>query len=263
MNQDIKRQVADLLYEARENAEALDRIVPRYPDMTLDDAYDVMRLNLARREREGAVRAGYKIGATNAAIMAAMETEQPLWTRLYRDMLIENGGVAGGAGRMVAPKIEPEIAFVMGRDLKSETADLTPIDVLLAVAGMIPAIEVADCRVKNWEVKARDSVMDIVHASHYVLGDTLTPLCGQDLRTIGCVVEKNDALLATAASAAVLGSPVNSLCWLANTLILEGEHLRAGDVILSGSLTSAFPAQPGDLFRVIFAGLGSVAVTFG
>lgn len=262
MNQDIKAQVADLLYEARLAGQPLDRIVPRYPDMTLDDAYDVMYLNLSRREREGAVRAGYKIGATNAAIMAAMEVEQPLWTRLYRDMLIENGGVAGGGG-LIAPKIEPEIAFLMGRDLKSNTADLTPTDVLLATAGLLPAIEVADCRIKDWQVKARDSVMDSTHASHYVLGDILTPAMGLDLRTIGCVVEKNDQLLATAASAAVLGSPVNAVCWLANALLREGEYLRAGDIVLSGSLTNAMPAEPGDLFRVTFAGLGSVSVNFG
>jgi 2-keto-4-pentenoate hydratase len=134
--------------------------------------------------------------------------------------------------------------------------------VLRATEGVVPALEIIDSRIKNWRIKIQDTIADNGSAARFVLGSKISKLEDLDLRLVGMVFEVNDEVVATAAGASVMGNPVLAVLWLANKLLQYGTYLRAGEVILSGSLISAVDVKPGDFVRATFDRLGTVSVRF-
>ena len=124
-------------------------------------------------------------------------------------------------------------------------------EVIRCSAGVIPSLEIIDSRIADWKIKLPDTVADNASSARIVLGGTITPVLGLDLRTVGMVLEKNGEMVATAAGAAVLGNPAQAVAWLANKLAVYGIPLRRGEVILSGSLSGS-PVAAGDFIRVDF-----------
>jgi 2-oxopent-4-enoate hydratase len=230
-----------------------------HPAMTLADAYAVQQAYTAIRLGEGATQVGRKVGATNPVIQRLFGVDQPDYGVLFDDMILADGARIGRSG-LIQPRVEVEIAFILARALRGPR--VTPPDVLLATAALVPCFEIIDSRIEEWQITFLDTVADNGSSARCVLGDRVVPPAGIDLRLLGVVLERNGEVVDTGAGAAALGNPAAAVAWLANTLDWYGEGLEAGMIVLPGALTTAVPAEAGDHFEGHFAGLGRVACRF-
>ena len=161
---------------------------------------------------------------------------------------------------LIQPKAEGEIAFVLKKDLMGP--GVTAADVMAATEGVMACFEIVDSRIRDWKIQIQDTVADNASCGVFVLGDRLVDPRDVDLATCGMVLEKNGEIVATGAGAAALGHPANAVAWLANTLGRLGMGLKAGEVVLSGSLGIMVPVQAGDSLRVTIGGIGGCSVRF-
>jgi 2-oxopent-4-enoate/cis-2-oxohex-4-enoate hydratase len=215
---------------------------------------------LERRIEAGERVIGKKIGLTSKAVQNMLKVGQPDFGYLTDVMAFSQGEEMPISERLMQPKAEGEIAFILKKDLMGP--GVTNADVLAATDCVIPCFEVVDSRVENWEIKIQDTVADNASCGLFVLGDRAVDPRKVDLATCGMVVEKNGSIISTGAGAAALGSPVNCVTWLANTLGQFGIPLKAGEVILSGSLVPLEPVKAGDFMSVSIGGIGSASVRF-
>ena len=259
MEQTTIVQLGDELYEALRNCRTVAPLTERHPDITIDNAYHIQQRLLARRIEQGAHVVGKKIGVTSAAVMNMLNVHQPDFGYLL-DTMIYNEGEAIAANTLIQPKAEGEIAFILKHDLIGP--GISNADVLRATECVMPCFEIVDSRIKDWKIKIQDTVADNASCGVFVLGDHAVDPRKVDLLTCGMVLEKNGEVVATGAGAAALGSPVNAVAWLANTLGRLGIPLKAGEVILSGSLAAMFPVKAGDSLRVTIGGIGGCSVRF-
>jgi 2-oxopent-4-enoate/cis-2-oxohex-4-enoate hydratase len=176
------------------------------------------------------------------------------------DGMIYNEGQSVPMDTLIQPKAEGEIAFILKKDLMGP--GVTNAMVLAATECVMPCFEIVDSRIRDWKIKIADTVADNASCGVFVLGDQAVDPRKIDLALCGMVLERNGEIVATGAGAAALGSPVNAVAWLANTMGELGIPLKAGEVILSGALAAMFPAKAGDSFRVTIGGLGSCSVRF-
>lgn len=234
-------------------------ITDRFPELSLDEAYAIQRHGVDAARKGGAVVAGWKVGLAAKAAQRQFGFDAPVFGQLLNTMLVPEGDPIS-MDRLVRPIIEPEICFVLGEDLVGP--GVTPARVLMATAGVVPAFEIPDLRYRERQIRVEDMVADGAAAALVVLGSQLTPVAGIDLRLVGLVLEKNGEVLATGAGAAVLGNPAQAVAALANKIAEFGLHLRAGEFIISGSLTAPAPVETGDLFRATFDRLGGLSVKF-
>jgi 2-oxopent-4-enoate/cis-2-oxohex-4-enoate hydratase len=251
--------LGDELYRALRERAPIDPLTARHPDMTVDDAYAVQQRMIARLTSQGAKIVGKKVGVTSRAVMTMLGVFQPDFGFLLDDMIVPDGELVA-PGRLIQPKAEGEIAFLLKRDLAGP--GIGAADVIAATECVMPCFEIVDSRIRDWKIKIQDTVADNASCGVFVLGDRALDPRRIDLSTCGMVLEKNGEVVATGAGAAALGSPLNSVAWLANTLGRLGIGLAAGDVVLSGALAAMIPAHPGDNFRVSIGGLGSCSVRF-
>jgi 2-keto-4-pentenoate hydratase len=227
--------------------------------MTLDDAYAIQLAQVKVWCGEGAVVKGHKVGLTSAAMQRQLGVDQPDYGHLT-DGMFHVDSVPINAGGFLQPRIEPEIAFVLGRPLAGP--GVTAAEAVAAVEFVLPALEIIDSRIRDWRITLRDTVADNASSGGVVLGTRPTALHAIDLRLTGCLLHRDGELVQTGAAGAVLGSPLNALVWLANVLGAQGVQLEAGHVVLPGSVTAAVPVVAGDVVTATFAGLGSVTATF-
>jgi 2-keto-4-pentenoate hydratase len=226
--------------------------------LSLTQAYalqDKLREALVTR---GERVAGWKAGFTNRAGQEAYEVTEPVCAFLLASGVLASGGEIAAA-RFVKPGVEAEIAFVMKRDLAGP--GVTAVQALLAVEGAVPALELIDYRYGGKAV-GTDVVAEGVYAKAIVLGGALTPVVGLDLALEGLVYEQNGAVVATSTAYEVMGNPLVSLAWIANHLGGRGLGLRAGDVVMTGSVSKILPAKAGDTIRATYTRLGSVSIRF-
>jgi 2-keto-4-pentenoate hydratase len=158
------------------------------------------------------------------------------------------------------PRVEPEIGFVLRRDLAGPGVTLA--DALAAVEFAVPALEIIDSRIRDWRITIVDTIADNASSAGVVLGARGVPVDRLELGLMGCVLRRNGRIVETGAGAAVLGNPVLPLVWLANVLGGRGSGLAAGHFVLPGSLTASVPAMANDHFTADFAGLGTVSAIF-
>ncbi|MGB0713239.1 MAG: 2-oxopent-4-enoate hydratase [Gammaproteobacteria bacterium] len=260
MNEQRINELGDELYDALSNRTVIDPFTSRIDDITIDDAYHISLRMVQRRVDAGASIIGKKIGVTSKAVQNMLGVFQPDFGYLTDDMVYGNGDEMPISERLIQPRAEGEIAFVLKRDLIGP--GITNADVLRATEAVMPCFEIVDSRIRDWKIKIQDTVADNASCGLFVLGDCAVDPRKVDLATCGMVVEKNGELLSTGAGAAALGSPVNCVAWLANTLGRFGIPLKAGEVILSGSLVPLEPIQAGDYMRVEVGGMGSASVRF-
>ncbi|MEU5879809.1 fumarylacetoacetate hydrolase family protein [Spirillospora sp. NPDC047279] len=225
----------------------------------IDSAYAVQDLFAERRIAAGARLAGRKIGLTSPAVQRQLGVDQPDFGVLFDDMDVSAAAEIPVAG-LLQPKIEAEIAFVLGTDLDREIAG--PDDVRDAVVHAVAALEIVDSRIAGWDIKITDTVADNGSSGLFVLGDrplTLAEFTPADvvmeLRADGVPVSKGDG-------AACLGDPLNALAWLAAGARRYGRPLRAGEVVLSGALGPMVPVTPGTRYEAEITGLGVVTASF-
>lgn len=229
------------------------------PDLTLADAYAIQQAQVERWLAGGARIKGHKVGLTSAAMQRQLGVDQPDYGHLL-DTMFHTDGAPIDTGRFLQPRIEPEIAFVLGRPLRGP--GVTAADAAAAVEFVLPALEIIDSRIADWKITLADTVADNASSGGVVLGTTPVRPDGLDLSLTGCLLHRNGNLVDTGAGGAVLGSPLNALIWLANTLGPMGVTLEAGHVILPGSITAAIPVAAGDTVTAAFAGIGTVTAKF-
>lgn len=225
----------------------------------LEAAYAVQRAQTERWSAQGRRPVGAKIGLTSPAVQQSLGVHQPDYGVLFAEMAVPDGAEAG-LGRLLQPRAEAEVAFVLGADLPYERT--TTADVIGATAYLLPAIEIVDSRVADWDISIVDTIADNASSGLFVLGTSPRPLSAVDLRLCGMVLERNGEPVSVGAGAACLGNPVHAVAWLAQTLARAGSPLRAGDVVLSGALGPMAQVVPGAAFEARISGLGSVRVNF-
>ncbi|RFB17988.1 2-keto-4-pentenoate hydratase [Bacillus sp. HNG] len=228
-------------------------------ELTVKDAYYIQLENIKKRVAEGQKIVGKKIGLTSLAMQNLLGVDEPDYGHLLDSMVVENGGKIS-IDKVLQPKMEGEIAFILKKDLRGP--NVTALDVLQATEYIVPALEIVDSRVKDWKIKLADTVADNASSGFYVLGGKPTKVEDIDLELIGMTLSKNGELVNTGVGAAALGNPANCVAWLANKLSEFDIPLRAGEVILSGALSAAIEAHEGDSFTARFAHIGQVSVRF-
>lgn len=222
----------------------------------IDLAYDVQRTVTARRLAEGARLVGRKIGLTSEAIQSQVGVDQPDFGVLFDEMRFADDEPIP-AGRLLQPRAEAEVAFLLGADITDPDAD-----VRAAVALAFPSIEVVDSRVADWRIQITDTVADNASSGVFVVAERGSTLDDFEPADVVMTMTRNGEQVSTGDGRACLGDPLNALAWLARTAIRLGDPLRAGDVVLSGALGPMVAARPGDVFTAEIAPLGRVTARF-
>ena len=254
------KQYGDELYQALINQQMVEPITDREPGMTIEDAYSISTRLLERRTENGEKVIGKKIGVTSKAVQDMLNVHQPDFGYLTDAMVFANGDTIPVSKQMIQPKAEGEIAFVLKKDLKGP--GVTTSDVLQATDFVVPCFEIVDSRIRDWKIKIQDTIADNASCGYFTLGNLCADPRKVDLSTVGMVLEKNGSVVATGAGAAALGSPLICIAWLANTLGQFDIPLKAGEVILSGSLIPLIPIEPGDHMTVQIGGIGDASLRF-
>lgn len=253
-------RLADELFRARVQVSPVSPLTER-SEILLNDAYGISEINLnARLSQEGGRLIGKKIGLTSRAVQKQLGVSEPDFGYLLSQMEVPLGESISRS-KMILPRVEGELAFVLKKDLKGP--NLTAADVIRATDFLLPCIEVIDSRVKDWKIKIQDTVADNASSAFYVLGTEPQRLGKRDLRTAGMSLKVNGQVVSTGCGAACLDHPVNAVLWLANTLGKWGVPLLAGEVILSGAFGPVVPVQAGDYVEVAIAGFSPVHCYFG
>ena len=253
-------KAADLLADAARTGAACPPVRDLFDDGgDLENAYAVQQVNVRRGLDAGRRIVGRKIGLTSPAVQRQLGVDRPDFGALFADMAVPDGGEVP-VGRLLQPKVEAEVALVLGRDLPHP--ECTIVDVLRAVDFALPALEIVDSRVRNWDISLVDTVADNASCGLYVLGGTPVPLTAVDLRAVTMTMSRDGETVSEGTGADCLGSPLTAAVWLASALAERGDPLRAGDLVLTGALGPMTPAAPGDTFEAHISDLGSVRVRF-
>nr|WP_315593652.1 2-oxopent-4-enoate hydratase [uncultured Cupriavidus sp.] len=259
MQHDQVNEIGSMLHRALSDRQPIAPLTERWDDISIEDAYKIQLAMVKHRLDAGERVVGKKVGVTSKVVMDMLGVGQPDFGHLLSGMVFSDGA-AIAADSLIAPKAEGEIAFVLKEDLSGPGVTLA--DVLRATSHVIPCFEIVDSRIRDWKIKIQDTVADNASSGVFVLGDCGVDPRGLDLATVGMTLEKNGEIVATGAGAAALGHPANAVAWLANTLGTLGMSLKAGEVILSGSLAAMVPVKAGDQLRISLGGIGSAGVRF-
>lgn len=236
-----------------------------HPRMNMADAYAIQAAWVALKEEAGDPQIGWKIGLTSKAMQAALNIDIPDSGVLLESMAFANGAEVP-QGHFIQPRIEAELAFVMGKDV---APDATPEEILAATDYVAPSLEILDTRITRFDPqtkKARtvlDTIADNAANAGIVLGEPQRGMSAHDLKWAGAIVSRNAEVEETGLGAGVLGDPLLSMSWLAQRLGAYGQPIRAGQAVLSGSFIRPVEAPPGSLITADFGPLGQVSLTFG
>lgn len=256
--ENMYQKIAADLKKAEKNCEAIEPISKAYTGLEIKDAYKIQLINIEKEISSGYKITGKKIGLTSLAMQNSLGVNQPDFGHLLDSMKVKNNTIARNT--MLQPKVEGEIAFVLKKDITGPNA--TAEDVIEATGYVAAAIEIVDSRVANWKINIIDTVADNASSGMYVVSDNKIDPRGINLKTVSMGLYRNGEKIHSGIGADVLGDPAYSVAWLANTLWEYGVVLKKGEVVLSGSLTAALPAEAGDSFKAVFAELGEASVKF-
>ena len=252
--------IADAARLLREAAEAGRQCAPvRHilgSDSDIGAAYAVQQANTALAVAEGRRVSGHKIGLTSAAVQEQLGVTQPVSGTLFADRCVTDG-IGTPAGGLVQPRAEGEIAVVLEDDL--DKGEHCVVDVISAVAYLLPAIEIVDSRTADWDITVVDMVADNACSGFYVVGSRPCFLGSVNVRDVSMRLELNGRTASTGQGSACLGNPLHAMVWLANTLCERGTPLRAGHCIMTGSLGPMVTLAPGDEIRAELNPIGTVS----
>lgn len=248
---------ARLLYDAEGNCAAIPRLSEKYPGMALADAYAVQHCWAEIHVANGARLTGRKIGLTSRAMQIATGMKEPDYGVLL-DTKTHSDGCRLPFDRFLTPKIEMELAFVLGEDLIGPNVQVA--DVMHATRFVQPALEIIDSRTETPR-GISDSIADNAGFAGIVLGGRIIRPFDVDVRWIGATFAKNGVIEESGVSAAILGHPAAGIAWLANALAKMG-GLKRGDTVLCGSFIRPVPVARGDVFHADYGELGSVSISF-
>jgi len=258
-------ELAAELHQAEQTRVQVRHFSKRFPEMTVADGYAVSRAWVQLKLAAGRSKRGHKIGLTSRAMQQASQITEPDYGTLLDDMFFAEGGDIP-MSRFIAPRVEVELAFVLGRRLQGP--NVTLCEVLAATAYVVPAIEIIDARIEQFDRDTRamrkvfDTIADNAANAGIVTGGRPVRPDAVDLRWVSALLYKNGVIEESGVAAAVLNHPANGVAWLANKLAPWGEFLDQGEVVLGGSFTRPVPAAAGDNFHVDYGALGSISFRF-
>lgn len=228
--------------------------------LSIDMAHQVCESNIARRVAAGEQVVGYKVGFTNLAVREKMGLPDSTYGYLFASMVLESGGTLD-LGEVIAPKIESEICVRLGRDLAGPDVDAS--DVLAAADAVRASFEICDARILDWKCPYPDFFADNGFSARIILGGRgWVPIAEVDLLAEAVVLSKDGQAFAEGRGEMALGGPANAVAWLANKLADRGKGLRAGQLVMTGTLTPITPIERGATYVASFSTLGSVEKTF-
>lgn len=257
--------IAARLDAAEASMTPIPQISLAHPEMTIDDAYAVQRAWTDLKLGRGRRLVGRKIGLTSRAMQQSIGITEPDYGALFDDMVFEDGSEVP-AGRFLAPRVEVELAFVLGSALHGPGC--TIFDVLRATEYVTPALEILDARVEMTDAATGhtrtivDTISDNAADAGIITGGRAIGPMEADLRWVAALLYRNGTIEESGVAAAVLNHPANGVAWLANKLAAHGEVLQPGQVILAGSFTRAVWARPGDTFHADYGPLGQITCRF-
>jgi len=263
--EEVIRALAQELYQARKTRVQVRHFSRRFPAMTIDDGYAIQRAWVELEKADGRSIRGRKIGLTSRAMQQASQIDEPDFAPLMDDMFFEQGGDIA-IDNFIAPRVEVELAFILARPLKGPGVTLS--DVLLATDYVVPALEIIDARIEQFDRdsqamrKVFDTISDFAANAGIVLGDRRVKPDALDLRWVGAMLFKNGVIEETGLAAGVLNHPAAGVAWLANKIAAYGESLLAGDVVLAGSFTRPVSAVSGDTLHADYGPLGTISFRF-
>lgn len=259
------KEIAQRIRDAEISKTPTKQISQLHPELTIEDAYAIQRAGVAIAATEGRVVKGRKIGLTSRAMQQAVGITEPDYGVIYDDMFFAEGSVIPRS-RFIAPRLEAELAFVLGEDLSGP--DCTIYDVLRATEYVTPAIEILDARIQMTDPDTGssrtivDTISDNAADAGIITGGRVVRPHDVDLRWVSALFFRNGIIEESGVAAAVLNHPANGVAWLANRLHGHGVGLKAGEVILSGSFIRPVWVQPGDTFHADYGSLGSISFQF-
>lgn len=265
LDQDTVAMLARQLYDARKTRTQLRHFSAQYPGMTIEDGYAIQREWVKLELADGRKIKGRKIGLTSRAMQLSSQITEPDYAPLMDDMFFETGQDIP-VERFIAPRVEVELAFVLGKPLKGP--GVTLFDVLSATEYVTPALEIIDARIEQFDRETQaprkvfDTISDFAANAGIVLGGRPVRPMDVDLRWCGALLHKNGVIEETGLAAAVLNHPATGVAWLANKIAPYDEQLNAGDIVLGGSFTRPTAGVKGDTFHADYGPLGSISFRF-
>jgi 2-oxo-hept-3-ene-1,7-dioate hydratase len=258
-------ELARRIAEAERTKQPTKQISQLHPELTIDDAYAIQAAGVRLAEAAGRAVRGRKIGLTSKVMQEAVGIDEPDSGVIYDDMFYGHGDTVP-FDRFIAPRIEVELAFVLGVDLTGPGC--TAEDVLEATAYVSPAVEILDARIQMTDPETGstrtivDTVADNAADAGIVVGNQRFDVHEIDLPWVCAVLRRNGRIEESGVAAAVLDHPANGVAWLANRLAGQAIALRAGEVILGGSFTRILWVRRGDEFVADFGPLGTLEFRF-
>ena len=262
---DVIQGLAGELYAARKSRTQLRHFSSRFPGMTIEDGYAIQRAWVKLELADGRTIKGRKIGLTSRAMQLSSQIDEPDYAPLMDDMFFAQGGDIPFA-RFIAPRVEVELAFVLGKPLRGP--GVTLFDVLAATDYVTPAIEIIDARIEQFDRhnkvmrKVFDTISDNAANAGIVLGGKHVNPNSVDLPWCGAILRQNGVVEETGLAAGVQGHPAIGIAWLANKLAPWGESLQPGHIVLAGSFTRPVVAKKGDVFEADYGPLGKLNFRF-
>jgi 2-oxo-hept-3-ene-1,7-dioate hydratase len=257
--------LAKRLYDARKSRTQLRHFSKEHPGMTVADGYAIQGEWVKLEIADGRRILGRKIGLTSRAMQQASQITEPDYAPLMDDMFFETGSDIP-ADRFIAPRVEVELAFVLGKPLKGP--GVTLFQVLQATDYVTPALEIIDARIEQFDRETKaprkvfDTIADFAANAGIVLGGRPVKPDAVDLRWVGALLYKNAVIEETGLAAAVLNHPATGVAWLANKIAPYDEQLNAGDIVLGGSFTRPTQAMRGDVLQADYGPLGNISLRF-
>ncbi|MEQ1889014.1 MAG: fumarylacetoacetate hydrolase family protein [Alphaproteobacteria bacterium] len=255
----VIEKAAGILRHAQDTATCCPPIRDLISAGGVDGAYAVQNANTEYWLSKGRRLVGRKAGLTSISVQKQLGVDQPDYGMLFADMDVPEGQPISLC-KVLQPKVEAEIAMIIGRDL--DRRDITIAEMIRAIEYVVPAIEVVASRIANWDIRIWDTIADNASAGVFVLGAEPRKIENVDLRYCGMVMECQGEQLSVGAGVACLGNPVSSALWLAQVMAREGRPFREGDVILTGALGPMAAVKAGDVMEARINGLGSVRAIF-
>jgi 2-oxo-hept-3-ene-1,7-dioate hydratase len=253
-----RQAAAESLARADTSRQVIPQLSKTYPAMEIEDSYDVQRRWAKLRVEGGARVIGRKIGLTSRAMQMASKMTEPDYGVMFDDVLFRDGG-QNPAARFIKPRLETELAFVMGEDLKGAGCQIH--DVMRAAEFVSPALEVIDYRTETPRAIV-DTIADNAAFAALVLGGRIVRPFEVDIRWVGATLSKNGVIEESGVSAAIMGHPAAGVAWLVNKLAALDDGLARGDIVLAGSFTRPVDVAVGDVIFADYGPLGAIGVAF-
>lgn len=257
----LYKQLAYELFDAQNKRLTVSPLVSRYPQLTIDDAYQISLATLELRTYANEAIVGKKIGVTSEAVQKMLNVHQPDFGFLTNTMHYPNQAkISLDKACLIQPRAEGEIAFCLKHDISGP--GVTAQQVIDATEWVAPCFEIVDSRIEDWNISIVDTVADNASCGVFVIGEKRVDPKTIDLANVEMKMHKNGQPAGSGKGSAVQGHPAQAVAWLANTLGEYGIEFKQGEIILSGALAPLVDARPGDEFEMEVEGLGTCSVSF-